>query len=180
MESVGHVGNRNRCHLTSRPTFVDTTATKFQGLAFHHHLGILGLEGACRAAPGLRTRRRSGTRARRDRHLCERSRRGCGLGTGCLPWRPATRWGFPSGREPGVPTTHVSDGFGHAGVIRTGVGRRPPAMNTPVVASSTTTGWLTVACPWCGTINNIGLFGVQTLPGCGHVLDVQRPVGAGR
>jgi hypothetical protein len=53
-------------------------------------------------------------------------------------------------------------------------------MNTPVVASSTTTGWLTVACPWCGTINNIGLFGVQTLPGCGHVLDVQRPVGAGR
>jgi hypothetical protein len=51
-------------------------------------------------------------------------------------------------------------------------------MNTSVVASSTTTGWLTVACPWCGTINNIGLFGVQTLPGCGHVLDVQRPVGA--
>jgi hypothetical protein len=76
----------------------------------------------------------------------------------------------------GVPTTHVSDGFGHAEVIRTGVGREAPAMNTPVVASSTTTGWLTVACPWCGTINNIGLFGVQTLPGCGHVLDVQRPV----
>jgi hypothetical protein len=53
-------------------------------------------------------------------------------------------------------------------------------MNTPVVASSTTVGRFTVACPWCGTLNNIGLFGVQTLPGCGHVVTVQRPLGAER
>jgi hypothetical protein len=51
-------------------------------------------------------------------------------------------------------------------------------MNTPVVASGTTTGRFTVACPWCGTLNIISLFGVQTLPGCGHVVNVQRPLGA--
>jgi hypothetical protein len=51
-------------------------------------------------------------------------------------------------------------------------------MNTPVVASSTTTGRVTVACPWCGTLNIISLFGVQTLPGCGHVVNVLRPLGA--
>ena len=50
-------------------------------------------------------------------------------------------------------------------------------MNTPVVASSTTTGRVTIACPWCGTLNIISLFGVQTLPGCGHVVNVQRPPG---
>jgi hypothetical protein len=57
-------------------------------------------------------------------------------------------------------------------------GRRKarPAMNTPVVASSTTVGRFTVTCPWRGTLNNIGLFGVQTLPGCGHVVTVQQPL----
>jgi hypothetical protein len=50
-------------------------------------------------------------------------------------------------------------------------------MNTPVVASSTTTGRVTIACPLCGTLSNIGLFGVQTLPGCGHVVNVLRPLG---
>jgi hypothetical protein len=39
-------------------------------------------------------------------------------------------------------------------------------MNTPVVASS--------------TLNIISPFGVQTLPGCGHVVNVQRPLGAER
>jgi hypothetical protein len=55
-------------------------------------------------------------------------------------------------------------------------------MNTPVVASSTTTGRFTIACPWCGTPNivSISIFGVQTLPGCGHVVNVQRPLGAER
>ena len=53
-------------------------------------------------------------------------------------------------------------------------------MNTPVVASSTTVGRVTIACPWCGTLNIISLFGVQTLPGCGHVVNVQRPLGAER
>ena len=51
-------------------------------------------------------------------------------------------------------------------------------MNTPVVASSTTVGRVTIACPLCGTLNIISLFGVQTLPGCGHVVNVQRPLGA--
>jgi hypothetical protein len=50
-------------------------------------------------------------------------------------------------------------------------------MNT-LIASGTTVGRFTVACPWCGTLSNIGLFGVQTLPGCGHVVNVQRPFGA--
>jgi len=53
-------------------------------------------------------------------------------------------------------------------------------MNTPVVASSTTVGRFAVACPWCGTLNIISLFGVQTLPGCGDVVNVQRPLGAER
>jgi hypothetical protein len=50
-------------------------------------------------------------------------------------------------------------------------------MNAAVVASSTTVGRFTVACPCCGTLNNIGVFGVQTLPGCGHVVNVLRPLG---
>jgi hypothetical protein len=51
-------------------------------------------------------------------------------------------------------------------------------MNTPVVASSTTTGRVTIACPWCGTVNIISVvFGVQALPGCGHVVNVLRPLG---
>jgi hypothetical protein len=53
-------------------------------------------------------------------------------------------------------------------------------MNTPVVASSTTVGRFSVACPLCGTLNIISLFGVQTLPGCGHVVNVQRPLSAER
>ena len=55
-------------------------------------------------------------------------------------------------------------------------------MNTPVVASSTTVGPVTIACPLCGTVNiiSISIFGVQTLPGCGHVVNVQRPPGAER
>jgi len=53
-------------------------------------------------------------------------------------------------------------------------------MNTPVVASSTTVGRVTIACPLCGTLNIISLFGVQTLPGCGHVVNVQRPPSAER
>jgi hypothetical protein len=53
-------------------------------------------------------------------------------------------------------------------------------MNAAVVASSTTVGRFTVACPWCGTLNNVGLFGVQTLPGCGHVVNVLRPLVAER
>jgi hypothetical protein len=39
-------------------------------------------------------------------------------------------------------------------------------MNTPVVASGTTVGRFTVACPWCGTLNII--------------VNVQRPLGAER
>jgi hypothetical protein len=53
-------------------------------------------------------------------------------------------------------------------------------MNAPVVASSTTVGRFTVACPWCGTVSNIGVFGVQALPGCGHVVNVQRALVAER
>jgi hypothetical protein len=68
-------------------------------------------------------------------------------------------------------------GLGTAEVVSDRRRKEAPAMNTPVVVSSTTVGRVTIACPRCGTLNIISLFGVQTLPGCGHVVNVLRPLG---